>query len=440
MNWRVREKANRFRRYARERVLLALKGVPPEAFTLYMALFIVQGVNFLLLPLLSRKLGVQGFGFYSMLLSLALLGQTIIEYGSLFWGVREIGRAKNTGSRQDVARLFAAILLSKFILLVPVMAFSVSIIAITLPTQFQALASSTLLVWYISVALNVNWFYQGLGRMRSVFWLETFPRVILLMSVSMFVQRESDFTVPFYIQGVAGILVGMHFMRGILKEFGVEKPYLKEAIGVLKAGFPTFLYRAGVQFMVGINPLILGWISGPLQVGYYTSVEKLVRPWLSLIDPLNRAAYTRTTWLIAQNRKLDAWMLTKKVLLIGGMLGALIAAMLWLLGKPLIAIVLGREYMIAVPVLKTMALFLPIAFLSKIITALILLALGYDSVVHKVYLGAGLLNVPLVVLASYHNGALAVAACVVVIEATVLVAVSLFGLRVVRSKLLHKPS
>lgn len=91
MNWRVREKANRFRRYARERVLLALKGVPPEAFTLYMALFIVQGVNFLLLPLLSRKLGVQGFGFYSMLLSLALLGQTIIEYGSLFWGLGKLG-------------------------------------------------------------------------------------------------------------------------------------------------------------------------------------------------------------------------------------------------------------------------------------------------------------------------------------------------------------
>jgi PST family polysaccharide transporter len=393
--------------------------------TLYLALIINQGANLALLPFLSRVLGVEGFGSYSLLVSVALFGQMFLEYGIPFLGTREVARVREESHK--VATLLGKVLLARTLLFVAVVSASIFFTYKSLPRETWAVANVSIAIWYLGVLVNISWLYQGLERMRIVAWMEVLPKVGAFIATLILVRSSEQYFLPILLQGALSFLVGLIAVARVVAEFGSIKVVYGDALQVLKESFPAFLYRVGVQLFVGANVLILGLVGGVVQVAYYSAAEKLVRPWLSLIDPLNRAVYPRVAWLIKEGKSLRP--IVRKSVMLAFLLGCGITAMVWVGGQWIIKWFLGDGYGDVLPIVRVMTLLLMPAFVSKVLAAQVVLASGGDTLLYKVYLGVGLANLLMVGLVAKLGGALWVAALAVVAETSVLVLVGVIALR-----------
>ena len=96
--------------------------IDSSLFRVWLNLFIVKGSVYLFplvaLPILTKTLGVQGFGLLSVYLAIQQYGILIVEFGYNLTGTRDVSSSKNRAEADDIfsaivfSRLFFSFLLS----------------------------------------------------------------------------------------------------------------------------------------------------------------------------------------------------------------------------------------------------------------------------------------------------------------------------------------
>jgi PST family polysaccharide transporter len=189
-----------------------------------------------------------------------------------------------------------------------------------------------------------------------------------------------------------------------------------------------FLFRSSVSLYTTANALILGALSTPSAVGFYSGAEKLVKAMLNLLTPLTQALFPRLSRLLTTDRKRAAWLTRVSLLVMTA--GSLLLCIGTLAAAPLITrIVLGPGYESAIPVMRVLSLLLPAIAVSNVLGLQWMLPLGMDVAYNKIIISAGLLNLLLASLLAGRWQQMGMAWSVVASEYLVTIAVCVLLVR-----------
>jgi polysaccharide transporter, PST family len=208
----------------------------------------------------------------------------------------------------------------------------------------------------------------------------------------------------------AAMTVALWLLR---RHTGFHRPSRALALGTLRDGVSLALYRgAGIVFQTS-PPLLVGLLSTPVQVGYYGLADKLYKVPIAVMWPASRAIYPRIALLASRDRA-KATRVMRTVVVAFVLTGGAIALALGALAEPLVRLVFGAKYEPAVLTFQVLALSLPLALFTHVVSYNVLMPFGRDRGINVLaWVGTILVVVLGVVLVPAH-GALGMAIAVLV--------------------------
>jgi PST family polysaccharide transporter len=129
-------------------------------------------------------------------------------------------------------------------------------------------------------------------------------------------------------------------------------------------------------------------------VGYYAGAEKISRAFLQLLNPISQTLYPRVSHLVFRAQS-QAARLVRISIGVMGAAGMGIGALVFVLAPFIVHMVLGARFGQAVPVLRVLALLIPLVAFGNVLGIQWMLPLGMDRAFNRIILLAGLINLSL---------------------------------------------
>lgn len=360
-----------------------------------LSLYALQFANYILpliaVPYLVRVLGPEKFGAVAFGQSFMMYFVLLVNYGFDWSATRTISVQRD--DPQKVSRTASAVLGAKVLL--TVLSLGILTLLVAMVPKFQEVSALLYLLFGIVIgnALFPKWLFQGLERMVAISVINLFMRVLALAGIFLIIHQPADYL------KYAGLLgfqwVGAGIVGLVWASLGLRVkpviPALSEIVRVLKEGWILFLSQASVSLYTVGNAFILGLLTNPTVVGYYSAAEKIVKALTGLTEPVTQAAYPRFSKLAAESKaSLLYW--TRRALLLQSVVGFALSAVLFL-GAPIIVdIVLGKQYLPAIPVIRVLAVVPFLVSISAGMGRFVFLPMRKENIRFAITFVAGFLN------------------------------------------------
>lgn len=394
------------------------------------ALYLVQLASLVLplltVPYLARVLRPDGWGLLVFSQSFAIWLSMLLEYGFGLSATRMI--ARQPGSTEYVATVVARVQGAKCLLLLAVAAVSV-VVWWAVPT-FRVHPSY--LFWAVLAAVaqgfNVAWYYQGIERMKGLAVIEVISRTAIVVGIFAFVKRPDQGWVVLMLQACAGAIAVISTTWWIHRTVPRIRPTLHASWTMIVETAGLFLFRSASGVYTFANSFILGMFAEARVVAYYGGADKLVRAGISLLDPISQALYPRMSHLAVNDPSRARHMVRMSLLLIGT-IGAVGGVCLAFAAPVLVRLLLGTGYESAIPVLRVLAMLLPIIAVGTVLGIQWALPMGLDRPFYRIVVSAGIFNIVFAILLVPRYGALGMAWAVVFTETFVVLGLLALALR-----------
>lgn len=231
-------------------------------------------------PYVTHILGPEKLGVINFVDSICQNCILIAALGVPVYGIREVAKIK--GDRKKLDQLVVELLL--------IHAVATVIILIPYTILFfysQALHANMQLYWIsvVSIVTQVfllEWFYQGIEEFKFITVRSLIVRVLSLVALFLLIRKESDYVVYY------AILTGTFFLNAV---WNVVQSYKKISLNVsklqLKKHLKPLFYILSSSLAISVysymDSTLLGFLSLPLFVGFYTTSLKFVRIPLNLV-------------------------------------------------------------------------------------------------------------------------------------------------------------
>ena len=381
------------------------------------ALYAVQLAGYALplitIPFLARVLHPDGFGLLVLAQSLALWLSILFEYGFGLSATRAVASHRDDPAR--VAETVAGVMGAKSLLFLGV-AIIALLAAATVPA-FRRHPEYIVWAWLQTIALGFSpfWYFQGTERMVRPAVLEVAARALATAAMFLVVRTADDGWKVLALQASAGLTSTGVPLLWLYREVPWRRPRLAQALSALRSGWGMFVFRGAHSLYTTMNVVILGLFVPTRAVGYYGGAERIARAVLNLLTPLSQALYPRISHLTKRDPREAGGLARLGLMLIAGV--GLVSGAGMALAAPLaVRIVLGPGYEASIPVLRGLALLVPLSGASTVLAMQWLFPVGKERTVTAVILAGGVLNVGLALLLAPHFGQMGMVWAVVAAE------------------------
>ncbi|WP_256924489.1 flippase [Yersinia enterocolitica] len=371
------------------------------------SLLLLQGSNYIIplltLPYLTRVLGVEGFGVYSLTLSLAQYFVILIDFGFNLSASKKI--AEHQDDPEYISKIFFETLISKSILCLV----SIVIVVLLLATNSHAVIQRELIytvLMLIGTTLMPVWFFQGIEKLSIVTNLMIVAKLSMLPLFFIFVDNDADVKYAVMIQSsmnlVAGIIAIIYIYRKKLVRV-VDFSNLRVSY-TLKDSFPIFCATLSISLYTMSTTIIIGIFSNVYEVSIFTAADRVKGAILGVFLVLGNAFYPRINSLLV-NKKEEAYALIKKIFYWQGALCIIITIFVIAFSKLITRIMFGHEYS---EVSTLLILFSPVYLLviqSTVLGNYILLPHGHKTSYTILPMVSAVIHIPLCAYLASKYGA-----------------------------------
>lgn len=342
----------------------------------------------------------------------------LTDYGFNWTATQQI--AKNKGNKKELTEIFWSVIFAKIFL--AVVAFIVLIIACLVVPQYSQ-------VWYILLAFSPLvlgniiypvWLFQGMEKMKWITLCTISARCLIIPLTFLFVHSKDDVWIAAMIQGSVNLLAGMIGLYLIMQKQWIHGLiFNREKItSSLADGWHVFLSTSAISLYTTSTTVILGFVAGPVAVGYFNAANTIRNAAQGLLSPITQAIYPRINSLFDKQYDRALKLIKMSVRVVGGiaLLGSVI---MFILAPYIIKYGVGHNYNESVEVLKWLALLPFIVVLSNIFGVQTMLTHNYKKQFSRILLLGGVLNLiiiyPLVKLYAQAGAAMSllVTECVI---------------------------
>jgi len=341
----------------------------------YFFLFVVQFSNyvlpFLVIPLLTRALGMEGYGKYAFYLGVANFLLVFIRFGFEFSATRQI--SINSDNIAKVGEIVGAVIQIKMALLIITLVFYGVIIYYFKPDEQLSLLLLGGALLLMGQMLLPVWYFQGMQQMKYVTFYTVITKIVYVGSLFAVVRENSDYGLAVVIYGGAFFVAGLLSIIQVFKQVPVK---LIVSVALLKQtlteALPFFTSRIFVAtYTTSLVPL-LGFIGGPTQVAIYSASEKLYLAAQSVMHPLTNALFPH----VAKNKDINLFkklfVVAMCLVILGGIGGYFVA-------PHLIMFLFGSEFAASADIFNLHIIALVFVFPSLMLGYPLLAALGFSK-------------------------------------------------------------
>ncbi|MFM4990455.1 flippase [Aeromonas veronii] len=360
------------------------------------SLFGIQGMNYLIplitLPYLVRVLDPIGYGSLGFALAIVQYCCMLTDYGFNLSATQQI--AVHRDDKQKVSKLFWSVLSCKVgMAILSVLAVSIAIYFVPKLNDLSLIIYSGLLMVLGNVLFPI-WLFQGKEKMGWIAISNITARLLAIPLIFIFVNKPEHAYIAALITSLTTILAGCIGLYFVWRQKWVVwyKPTRADLVEMLKGGWHIFLSAATSSLYTTGTTLILGFMSGPVSVGYFVAADKLRQAIQGLISPLSQSFYPRVNATLAKNKN-DGLVLIRKILKIQGFFSFSLSMMTFSLSSIIVSVVYGENYQSSVNVLMFLAWLPFIIGVANVLSIQTLIGFGYKREVSRVYILFGVLSV-----------------------------------------------
>lgn len=382
-------------------------------------MFSIQGVNYIIplitVPYLVRVLGLDGFGKYSIILSVIQYLVILTDYGFNLSASRQI--ALNIGDKRKVSQIFCAIIFCKIIIAL----FSFSVLLLFIMNNSHYKVDFGLFLNGIGIVIGTSffpvWLFQGYERMHWIAISNLIAKLFGLILIFSLVHNKNDINMAIIIQSYTGIIAAVFaFTKARLGKFIYFLiPSLDEIKKQLKLGWSIFLSTFFVSMYTTSIPLILGFNAGAEAVGIYNSADKLKQALQGIIGPVSQAIYPRSNRLITESLE-SGIRFVKKISLFLCVFMFVGSTICYFSAQYIVNAAFGSGHQDATSVLKILIWIPSIVAIANMLGVQIMLPLGLNKKFGMTYVIIGCLGLPLMYFASFYGSYIGVSFAALSIE------------------------
>lgn len=367
------------------------------------------------LPYLVRVLDPVGYGSLGFSLAIVQYCCMLTDYGFNLSATQQI--AVHRDEKHKVSKLFWSVLCCKVgMAMLSVLAVSIAVYFVPKLNDLSLIIYSGLLM-VLGNVLFPTWLFQGKEKMGWIAISNITARLLAIPLIFIFVNKPEHAYIAALISSLTIILascIGLYFVWR-QKWVVWYQPTLADLSEVLRDGWHVFISSAAISLYTTSTTVILGFISGPMAVGYFVAADKLRQAVLGLITPFFQALYPRVNAIMAKSR-LEGFLLIRKILKWQSIFTFALSLVMFITAPLMISLAYGEQYDAAVPVLLLMAWLPFVIGLSNVFGMQTLLVLGYKETFSKILMMAGLIHVVLNLPLTYYNAEVGAAISVLLTE------------------------
>lgn len=345
---------------------------------IYNAILTMSGYIFPLMvyPYVSRVLGVANIGACNFVDSIVEYFTILSMMGMNTIGIREIAKCKNDQQKLDnvFSQLFSLNTLTT------IAAIIILIIATNIVPKFAPYKD----LLYIGVGklffnyMLINWFFQGLENFKYIAARTIFVKILFVISVFLFVKTEIDVKLYYF-------LVALTWAGNGIINFIYAKKYVSFnfTLKINKAIIGSFFILGVYWFMnsmyTTLNVAFLGFATNDIEVGYYTTANKLLTVIMTMFTALTSVMVPRVSVALKSNDNSEAKALIRKAINALMLFAIPLIFFVFPFSQELIYLMSGKGYEGATTPLQIMT---PLFFLvgyDQIIVLQTLLPMGKDK-------------------------------------------------------------
>lgn len=363
------------------------------------------------LPYLVRTLGPVGYGSLGFSLAIIQYFCLLTDYGFNLSVTRQIAVIKD--NKNKVSELFWNILSCKLIL--AILSLIILCFATVLSKQLQNILPVVVSAYgmVLGNVLFPSWLFQGKESMGWIAIANIAARLSAVPLIFIFVNSSTDVWVAAFITGITSIIAGIIGLWFIYRQEWICwcGPNWNRICLEFRKGWHIFLSTAAISLYTTSTTVILGFIAGPVAVGFYVAADKLRLAVQGLIGPVSQALYPRINATMAKDKE-KAFSIIRKLLKWQVSFTFLLSIGLFFGASSVIDIVYGENYYPSVSVLYWLAWLPVIIGLSNVFGVQTLLVLGLNSLFSRILICAGIVNllllVPLAIFLAEEGAAISV--------------------------------
>jgi O-antigen/teichoic acid export membrane protein len=345
---------------------------------IYNAILTMSGYIFPLMvyPYVSRVLGVANIGACNFVDSIVEYFTILSMMGMNTIGIREIAKCNNDQQKLDnvFSQLFSLNTLTT------ITAIIILIIATNIVPKFAPYKD----LLYIGVGklffnyMLINWFFQGLENFKYIAARTIFVKILFVISVFLFVKTETDVKLYYF-------LVALTWAGNGIINFIYAKKYVSFnfTLKINKAIIGSFFILGVYWFMnsmyTTLNVAFLGFATNDIEVGYYTTANKLLTVIMTMFTALTSVMVPRVSVALKSNDNSEAKALIRKAINALMLFAIPLIFFVFPFSQELIYLMSGKGYEGATTPLQIMT---PLFFLvgyDQIIVLQTLLPMGKDK-------------------------------------------------------------
>jgi O-antigen/teichoic acid export membrane protein len=388
------------------------------------ALLVAQAANFviplLMIPFLTRTLGIEQFGLLAFVQAFAAYFVLCTDYGFNLSATRAIAATRE--NHQDVRRIVWTTMAARSILGAGcLVVMFTAVLAIPRLREDAVLYTGAALA-ILSSMITPHWYFQAMELANVLVGVQLATRALSAVAIFLTVSSPEDAVLVLVWQGLGLVAAGVGAWLIALRMIPV-RPIRVTAAGIIRSyreGWYVFFSSAAISLYTNSNVVVLGLLGGYVQAGYFSVAEKIVRAGASFVWPIAQAVYPRVASLASSDQG-EAFVILRRTALVLAGGGLAVTTTLTALPHLLVNLLAGPGWQAARFPVLIMGL-VPLAVsLSAAFGVLTMLNFGLERQYAWIVAAAGVVNLAALVPGSYFLGANGAALAVVVSEVIVVV-------------------
>ena len=246
------------------------------------------------LPYITRILGAQEYGTFSISYNLIGYLMVVVEYGFGMSGAR---KASLANSITELHTTFTAIVISRLMLCIVCGLGTLIYGFLILQSDKQRTCLFLLFLIPLGIILQQNWLFQGLQKMQYITITSVIARIISIICIFCFVKTPDDLVLYCTFYALTTILIGIIGTCFALKKIHIRfvKITLEDVIGELKSGWYVFTTSLSSKIFNTFGITVLGILSTEYYVGIYSAIQKIPQMVLLIWSPVAQVLYPVTS-------------------------------------------------------------------------------------------------------------------------------------------------
>ncbi|MCU0082028.1 flippase [Streptococcus danieliae] len=337
----------------------------------------ISGIIFPLItfPYVSRVLLSEANGKIAFAASVVSYFSLLASLGIPSYGIRKCAEVRD--DEEQLSKVVTELLiLNSICTVVSYLVFIVLILTVPqFSNEFLLFSISSLTILFNM--LGVEWFYQAIEQYQYITVRNITFKIISILLMFLLVHNPSDYIVYAGINVLAS--VGSNLLNALrlpnYVKFGIANQKYNLSIHLLPI-LTLFLYNATTIIFTSLDQVMLGFMKGNVEVGYYATSIKVQNILVSFITALGAVMLPKISYSL-KNEGMEHFdrMIRKSFEFI--LVSAIpICFLILLLAKEIILILAGEDYLPAVPILQFLAPSLIFIGLSSVTAWQLLIPLG----------------------------------------------------------------